>query len=498
LKLKFRLCLTVSLVAVVVACSGGGSSTPGPSPLGEGTVDDPTAPFTLAAGTDSVAAGASVTFPPGALPAGAKVRLATGPKVVVPAMVAAGPVIQVNVEDAAGSPIRQLPDGVMATVTVPFRTGLAAAGLKAFTAADDGSMISQLPATPSATDSAMDVVTNHFSLFLLLGPAPGDAGTVDKPVSKIALSAKLLDLEYDQVQEVDATVLAADGTVLTGKTILWTVDDKEVATLNGENVAEGDAVQVQAVGRGTTAINVTVQGEQGVNSVVLVSVAHAPISELQITAPKPVKVGVPAQFTVKALDSRGHDISAGKLFFWKSTDETLATVTEDGLVTGLRPASAQVTVTSEDVVGANAFKVEWPDVSFLYGEVGGSPATCMPGYQHLGSYTTLYTVQIPKPASALTLAERDKLYADLNAKMKAEHPDLSGKMETYYGTGIMSRNHVVFALADVFDGVCTTKLLFIDEGWTFEEARAAVMKQVTGRANAVMGTFAVIKELTGP
>lgn len=180
------------------------------------------------------------------------------------------------------------------------------------------------------------------------GAADASGPGSNKPVSLIALSHASVILEYDEVVEVDATVVSADGTVLTGHTILWLSDDEKVATVDGSNVTQGSVVRIQAVGRGATTINVTVDGEPYVNSRVLVSVPSAPVATLVVEAPRSsLEVGETMQLTVRALDPRGNDITAGKLFWWRSSDPSIATVNDDGLVRRTGPGAVDITVSYE-------------------------------------------------------------------------------------------------------------------------------------------------------
>jgi hypothetical protein len=488
--LKFKKLLTAMVLAVAASagCSsaaGGGSQ----GPLGEGTVADPTASFTVSAGPSSAAPGVSVMFPPGALPAGAKVRLATAPALVVPGMVGVGPVIKVNIDDPDGSPIHQLPADLMAVVTLPYRAGLAADSLRGYTANDDGTMVSRLEAGPAATGSAMELLTSHFSLFALMSPAPG---ATNKSVSQIVVSHLNLVLEWGQTETVDATVLAADGTVLTDKTVLWTIDDKTVATLNDDAAAAGDLVEVKAVGRGTTAINVTVDGEIGVNAVVLVSVPDAPIAEVKIIKlDGALEVGVPAQLTAKALDPNGNDITAGKLCSWSTSDQTTATITDDGVLTAYKTGVVDVTATCADVPGTLHVSIDSVGVWFLYGFTAGAPASCSGSF--IGSFMEpLHTMVIPGPY--LQNPDRDQLMNDLDAQLRTETPN----QPFYTSSWVSDRTHVVFALADVTYADCVSKVMFVGKGWSYEEATADAKAQVANKVGADASTFSVYRQIAGP
>jgi Bacterial Ig-like domain (group 2)/Divergent InlB B-repeat domain len=179
-----------------------------------------------------------------------------------------------------------------------------------------------------------------------------------KPVSRIALSHISLILEYDQVQAVEATVLAADGTVLTGHKVLWLSEDDEKVTVEGGKVAQGNVVELQAVGRHGATVHVTVDGEPYVKSTVLVSVPSAPVATVVID-PMDVHLepGQKLQLTPKALDPRGHDITAGHLFFWTSSDPSIASVNDDGLVSAYQAGTVTITATCNNVPGTRIVTV---------------------------------------------------------------------------------------------------------------------------------------------
>ena len=65
---------------------------------------------------------------------------------------------------------------------------------------------------------------------------------------------------------VDARVVAADGTVLPDKTLLWRSDNEEHVTVDGGRVATGSVVQIAGIGRLGATVSVTVEGEPQVLS----------------------------------------------------------------------------------------------------------------------------------------------------------------------------------------------------------------------------------------
>src|SRR5215210_1851425 len=83
----------------------------------------------------------------------------------------------------------------------------------------------------------------------------------------------------------------------------------------------------------------------------------APVAQVTVTGPATeVQVGQTLQLTASAQDAAGAPLE-GRTFAWTTSDETLATVSSAGLVSGVAPGSVEISATSEGVAGTMAVTV---------------------------------------------------------------------------------------------------------------------------------------------
>lgn len=132
-----------------------------------------------------------------------------------------------------------------------------------------------------------------------------------------------------------ATARDGDGQIMTDVTFSWSSTDGSVATVaaDGTATAEGDGtaeIVVSASGRADTA---AIQVQQAVDSIQV-----APES---VTVP----AGDTAQLAATPVDANGHTVSAAQVS-WSSSNSSVATVDEDGTVTGESGGTATVTASA--------------------------------------------------------------------------------------------------------------------------------------------------------
>ncbi len=138
-----------------------------------------------------------------------------------------------------------------------------------------------------------------------------------------------------QVQQLTAVVYDQNGTVMPGVAVSWTSGDTNVVTVTGQG-------SVRAVGIGSTQITAK---SGGASATIPVSVAQEAAS-IRIT---PAMVGFGAvgrqqQLAAAVFDGNRNEIS-GAAVAWSSNRPSVATVTDDGLVTAVSNGMAQITAT---------------------------------------------------------------------------------------------------------------------------------------------------------
>lgn len=149
------------------------------------------------------------------------------------------------------------------------------------------------------------------------------------PVASVGLDRTSVTLEEKQRTQLIATVSPGDAT---DKTVTWSTSDPSVATVDQEGwvtaVKEGSATVTAKAGAQSAKCSVTVQ-----NKVIPVTSISISKSSLQLTK------GQSETLTATVSPSDATD----KTVTWSSSDATVASVTKDGKVTGLKGGNVTVT-----------------------------------------------------------------------------------------------------------------------------------------------------------
>jgi uncharacterized protein YjdB len=177
-------------------------------------------------------------------------------------------------------------------------------------------------------------------VFALVGcdDSPTDP-PVDPQPSAVDVSAESSTLTFIGAETSLSAVVRDDtGSPIEGATVTWSSSDNAV-------VAVSTGGQATAVSSGTATITAT-SGSASGN--VTLTVAQEPdsisINEEELLL---VEVGGTEQLEVTLLDAGGAPIQDADIT-WSSSDETVATVTQDGVVTAVGSGTATVTAESGD------------------------------------------------------------------------------------------------------------------------------------------------------
>jgi len=166
------------------------------------------------------------------------------------------------------------------------------------------------------------------------GDNPDD--NTDVSVTAITLSPETLSLEEGNTQQLVAEISPANATNLD---VVWSSSDEAVVSVDSKGlitaVAEGSAdITVTTVDGGFTAVSkiTVVKGD------VVVTGINISLTDLALT------VGETSQLSVEVLPADATD----KSVVWASLDESIATVSTDGIVTAVSKGIATITVVSND------------------------------------------------------------------------------------------------------------------------------------------------------
>lgn len=154
------------------------------------------------------------------------------------------------------------------------------------------------------------------------------------PVEKVELNESALTLEEEQTATLVATVSPANAT---NPTVLWSSSDPTVATVD-------DQGKVTAVKTGTATI--TAKAEEKSASCAVTVTPKKILVEAVTLEPAQVEIetGSIAYLTATITPATAED----KTITWTSSEEGVATVTEEGMVEGVGVGTATITVTTHD------------------------------------------------------------------------------------------------------------------------------------------------------
>ncbi len=171
----------------------------------------------------------------------------------------------------------------------------------------------------------------------LVGEIPEDDGP-----SSIAITSAASAVEIGQVIQYEAVFYRFDGSIDQGVTFVWASSNSDVASVDITG-------NVSAQSAGQAVITAHAMGVDS-NPLTLTVVADAnQVAVVQLT-PEAIELtlGATAQITAIALNVRGEVITASTVTY-SSENESVATVSADGLVTAVAPGTTSITALVEGV-----------------------------------------------------------------------------------------------------------------------------------------------------
>jgi uncharacterized protein YjdB len=160
---------------------------------------------------------------------------------------------------------------------------------------------------------------------------------VQVPVANVLITpAGSQTISQGLTLQLAATMRDGTGAVLAGRTVSWTTSNPSVATVSSTGMVTGASLGV---------VQITAESE-GVTASVTVTVQPRPIATV-VLAPNPgsVRMGALVQMALDLRDANGSQLATiGRVVTWDSSNKPVATV-QDGVVTGVSPGNATITVT---------------------------------------------------------------------------------------------------------------------------------------------------------
>ncbi|MBQ3137067.1 MAG: Ig-like domain-containing protein [Clostridia bacterium] len=165
---------------------------------------------------------------------------------------------------------------------------------------------------------------------------------VIQPVKSIAFDYSSITLEAKKKKTLTPHITPLSAT---DKTVKWSTSNKNVATVDQNGV-------VTAVSAGTATVTCT-SADGYAKETVKVTVTQPPTG-IKFNAKKvTVKIGTPKKLNPKVLP----ETAANKNIIFKSSDEKIAKVSDDGVVTGVKKGTVKITATTYNSLYSATIKV---------------------------------------------------------------------------------------------------------------------------------------------
>ena len=202
-------------------------------------------------------------------------------------------------------------------------------------------------ATVATVDANGKVVAKKAGEVTITATAGGVSGTLkitvsDKaptviPVQSVTVTGKQ-ELVEGASTTLTATVAPADAT---DKTVTWKSSDESVATVDKDGV-------VTAKKAGTVTITATAGGVSGTLDITVTAkpVETVPVTSVEVTVEAGTTVSVGKTLQATATVKPGN--ATNKKVTWKSSDESIATVDANGVITAKKAGKVVITATSTD------------------------------------------------------------------------------------------------------------------------------------------------------
>ena len=165
------------------------------------------------------------------------------------------------------------------------------------------------------------------------------------PVGSITISPSSTNTTAGQTVQLVATVRDANGNVVTSSTVTWSSSDVQVAAPNSTGSTTADVPTSKA---GTATITASIGNVSGTATI---TVNPGAVATVTVTAPASnLKVGNTMQLTATAKDSKGNTVPI-QSFIWSSSNNTIATVSTSGVVTGKKSGNVTITASTALIGG---------------------------------------------------------------------------------------------------------------------------------------------------
>ena len=195
----------------------------------------------------------------------------------------------------------------------------------------------------SARSRAVLIATLAFSLTACGGGDGGGTSTQPGPAANVGISSTAFTfVAIGASQAVSASVTDANGTAVNSASVSWSSDDASVADVQ----ASGRTATIIARKIGSTTIRASSGGASATISIIVLGVKAVAVSSAAIT----LRAG--NQETITATVSTDQGVS--RSVNWTSSNNSVATVSAQGVISGVTPGTAKITAAAVADAGMTA------------------------------------------------------------------------------------------------------------------------------------------------
>ena len=277
-------------------------------------------------------------------------------------------VVLASVEGRQGSAmiiVRQVP---VASITINPASATTAVGqtvtLSATTLDATGNVLTGRVVGWSSSDQTVATVDNNgvvtgiaAGTVTVSASSEGQSNTATVQVTASVATAMLVvvspaqaNVAVGQSVQLSAVVRDANGTVISNAPVTWSTSNRFLAGVSSTGVVTGVAAGTATI----TAISGTASGTASIS----VQVPLAAVDRIVVTPRDPtIDVGKTVQLVATLTDQQGN-VLTGRTVTWTSSDQSRATVSNTGLVSGIRSGSVTITASSGGKSGSVTVRVK--------------------------------------------------------------------------------------------------------------------------------------------
>jgi uncharacterized protein YjdB len=186
-------------------------------------------------------------------------------------------------------------------------------------------------------------------------------------VATIVVSPATSTLALNAQLPLQAQVQDGSGSPIPGASVTWTVQDPKIVSVSAAGV-------VTALALGSSQVAASALGRSGIATI---TVTRTPVANVVLLPNRiDAAVGSTTQLSATAFDGSGNALT-DRAIIWSSSNQAVASVSNNGLVTAVAPGTATITAASEGKTSTSTVTVAQGAVAKVI--VSPSPVTMVAG-----------------------------------------------------------------------------------------------------------------------